>query len=362
MITKLSLSGYKSIRELRDLELGRLNVLIGANGAGKSNLLSVFRLLAQAMEGNEFGASVIRAGGASSMLFDARTPTPMTAKLELNDEGRGYLYEVRLGLAARDFFQFQEERYGEAPPESSWVETPGSLESMLAERARQGQEGPKTIRRALTRILALHLNDTSSTSRLMKRWSVEDGLRLKEDGGNLAPVLRRLSEYRAAHFARICDSIRLIAPFFAEFVLEPEGNTLLLRWRARGSDRVFEAHQLSDGTLRAMVLITLLQQPREDLPGLLLLDEPELGLHPYAVTVIAGLLRSASLHTQVVMATQSTYLLDHFDPGEVVVVDRSSGDGESLFTRLSPGDLKEWLDEYSLSELWLKNVLGGRPR
>jgi predicted ATPase len=182
---------------------------------------------------------------------------------------------------------------------------------------------------------------------------------LKEDAANLAPFLLRLRNDEPRYYRRITETIRLMLPFFADFELEPEHGKLLLRWRERDSDVVFSAAQAADGMLRAMALVSLLLQPESDLPNVLILDEPELGLHPYAVSIVAGLLRSASIQVQVVLATQSVTLINHFEPEEVVVVDRR--DRESTFRRLDAKSLGEWLEEYSLAELWEKNVLGGRP-
>ena len=150
-----------------------------------------------------------------------------------------------------------------------------------------------------------------------------------------------------------------IAPFFLDFALEPSQGSVILQWQERGSDVHFGAHQASDGMLRVMALLALLLQPEANLPSVVILDEPELGLHPYAINVIAGLLRSVSTHTQVILATQSMTLVDYFDPEQIIVVDRDNR--ESTFRRLDPEPLKVWLDEYSLGELWEKNVLGGRP-
>ncbi len=155
------------------------------------------------------------------------------------------------------------------------------------------------------------------------------------------------------------DTIRSILPFFADFELEPDRGRLLLQWRERNSDLVFGASQAADGMVRVMALVALLQQPEKDLPAVLILDEPELGLHPCAIEMIAGLLRSASLHTQVILATQSVSLIDRFEPENVVVTERSGR--ESTFQRLSASALDAWLDQYTLSELWEKNVIGGRP-
>jgi predicted ATPase len=183
---------------------------------------------------------------------------------------------------------------------------------------------------------------------------------LLEDAANLAPFLLRLRVDQSKYYFRIVETIRQVAPFFEDFVLEPYNGRMLLTWREKGSDLEFGAHQASDGTLRTMALISLLLQPEQDLPPVLILDEPELGLHPFAIDIVAGLLKSAALTSQVFVATQSMPLLNYFDPDDVIVVDRR--ERESLFNRLSNERLSDWLAEYSLSELLEKNVIGGNPQ
>lgn len=153
-----------------------------------------------------------------------------------------------------------------------------------------------------------------------------------------------------------------MAPFFQDFTLEPEHDnpeTILLRWEHKGTDAYFDASSLSDGTLRFMALATLFLQPTAYRPSVMVLDEPELGLHPYAITLLASLMKKASTDAQVIVATQSSLLLDHLEPEDVLVADRVNG--ASRFTRLDSSRLKSWLEDYSLGQLWEKNELGGRP-
>ena len=217
----------------------------------------------------------------------------------------------------------------------------------------------KVIRDLLRRIVVYQFHNTSSTARVKDKWRVEDNRWLKEDAGNLAPVLLRLRDDRGSYYQRIVDTIRLILPFFSDFELNPDHGSLLLQWRERDSDQVFDVAQSADGMLRAMALVTLLLQPEQDLPDVLIIDEPELGLHPYAINIVGGLIRSLATRIQVVVATQSAQLIDCFDPRDIVVVERDQR--RSSFRRLNADDLNDWLQEYSLSELWEKNVLGGRP-
>jgi predicted ATPase len=192
----------------------------------------------------------------------------------------------------------------------------------------------------------------------------DDNRSLSTNGGNLAAFLYRLRRDDSKCYERIRATIRQVAPFFDDFDLDPKatgGNDVRLNWRERDSDHLFGPHQLSDGTLRAMCLIALLLQPFEDLPPLIVLDEPELGLHPAAMHIIASLMKQAAMHCQVIIATQSTTLLDEFEPSQVIVVDRDITTKASTFTRLGAEEYSEWLEKYTLHELWERNVIGGGP-
>ena len=203
-------------------------------------------------------------------------------------------------------------------------------------------------------------HNTSDTARIRQRWNIDDNQYLREDGANLASFLLRLRENEPIYYQRIVETITQITPFFANFVLEPVNNYVILQWKQRETDLIFTSYQASDGTLRTMALIALLLQPEDRLPDVLILDEPELGLHPYAINIIGGLIDSISHHSKVILATQSTLLIDCFEPKDIIVVERRNR--QSYFSRLDYSNLQEWLDEYSLSELWNKNIIGGRPR
>jgi predicted ATPase len=360
-LARITLSGLRTIRSLEGLALGPMNVLIGANGAGKSNFLSFFRLLESIAAGEgSLPTYVTSAGGADALLHDGAAATPeIGAALTFETAAGNLEYAFRLTSGAPDILLFAEEKLRFSAPgaEAPWVALgAGHRESGLQ---RSPDPAARAILGILRRAVTYQFHNTSDTARIRRRWGVGDGLALKADAANLAPFLLRLRESRRDAYDRIVDTVRQIAPFFADFHLEPLGGTMLLQWRERNTDIVFQPHQASDGMLRMMALVALLLQPYEDLPSLIIVDEPELGLHPYAISIVAGLFRSASLHAEVLLATQSTTFLDLFEPEEIIVVDRR--DRESRLRRLDPGDLKEWLEEYSLGELWEKNVLGGRP-
>jgi len=368
-LESVSVSGFKTIRELRDFSPGPLTVLIGPNGAGKSNFISFFRLLSWAMAGS-LQEHVAREGGASTLLHDGPERTrDIEVHLRMALGGERAEYYFRMAYAAGDALIFTEEKYRSpvnAPLNADWTLLgAGHHEAALPEKVVRG-EAPVTILSPFLRhagsplAIPYHFHNTSSTARIRQKWSAADGRFLKEDAANLAPFLLRLLRHEHEYYRRILETVRLVLPFFADFELRAEYEAVLLRWREKGSDQVFHVGQAADGMLRILALIALLQQPPSDLPPVLILDEPELGLHPFAVQVIADLIRGVSNNTQVILATQSVSLIDHFEADEVVVVDRERR--ESKFSRLNPNELRSWLEAYSVSELWEKNVIGGRPK
>jgi predicted ATPase len=366
MLTKLELSGFKTIRNLPDeFRFGQINVLVGANGAGKSNFISFFKMLSW-MTGSDFGLGefVARSGGANSLLHDGARVTPMIeASLTIKTSGGLNDYYIRLAHAAQDTLIFTEEKYrfsdNSKPCPANWTGLGAGHKGCRLRQ--QSNKTAQTILHLLQQLKVYQFHNTSETARVRQKWDLANNKFLLEDAANLAPFLLRLQKYEAKAYRRIVETIRQMAPFFDDFVFEPDYNQILLQWRERNTEKdlVFAAHQASDGMLRVIALVTLLLQPTNSLPAVIILDEPELGLHPYAINIIAGLLKSVSLHAQVIIATQSMTLLDYFEPEEVIVVDRI--ERESKFHRLEPEKLKDWLEDYSLAELLEKNVIGGNP-
>lgn len=357
MLKRLTVKGFKSIED-SVLDLQRLNVIIGPNGAGKSNLLSVFRLLKALADGN-LGLFVGLAGGADGLLHFGSAQTE-TLAIGLGWDSFGYQCEFkpteddRLVIACETLLK----------PDGSKLDLglAGASESVLAEavRERDSVAGASKIAKQLARLRVYHFHDTSDSSGMRRNASLHDNRWLREGGENLAAYLLMLRETATAHYARIVDIVRLAVPAFRDFELvpHPKAETILLRWRHRYVDAVFGPHQLSDGSLRFIALATLLLQPEP--PDPIVLDEPEIGLHPHALIQLAEMLALAAQITQVIAATQSPLLVDQCLPEDVILL--SAERGKTGVQRLDPEALQGWLEEYALGELWRKNVLvGGNP-
>lgn len=386
MLQRIILKGFKSIKTM-DLTLHSLNILIGANGAGKSNLISFFKMLNEMMAGR-LQHYIATSGRAQSLLHFGPKITPqIEAQLEIEVENRMNIYALRLFHAAGDTLFFAEETLGFrqtgylspttnssgseslsflttdslSPKTISFSLGAGHQETNISEAADGAMQTAKALSFLLNRCRVYHFHDTSSTAEVRQSCYVGDNRWLMPDAGNLAALLLKFRQEKGGSaYNRIVKTIRLIAPFFDDFVLVPDAsNRVILNWREKGSDRVFGPHQFSDGTLRAICLSTLLLQPEDELPELIVVDEPELGLHPYALNVVAALFSKASYHTQILISTQSSSFLDNFNPEDVIAVNREGN--ESQFKRLNPTELEDWLDEYSLGEVWEKNIIGGGP-
>ncbi len=366
VLNKIELRGFKSIKDAT-LELRQLNVLIGSNGAGKSNLISFFKMLNEMMD-RRLQQYIATGGRAQSLLhFGAKVTPQMEATLEFETAVGPVTYFLRLSYAAEERLVFAEEtlrllQAGGQRPKEIALGT-GHFESRIGEEADKGEPSVWELRYALNHCRVFHFHDTSSTARMQQHCYVGNNKWLMHDAGNLAAVLYRLREEEGGTaYQRIVSTIRLIAPFFADFELEltgPSGREIILNWREEGSDLVLGPHQLSDGTLRAICLVTLLLLPEDDLPYLIVVDEPELGLHPYALSVVASLFSKVSNHAQVLTSTQSSTFVDNFEPEDIVVVDRE--EQGSTFARPDAEALAKWLEDYSLGEVWEKNVIGGGP-
>lgn len=360
-LSKLTVRGFKSICALEDFELGQLNVLIGANGAGKSNFISLFKMLAEMMEGR-LQLYVQDQDGPDRLLFSGRK---LTKKLEAEFyfDFNGYL--ISLQPAGEKLVFSREDTYftGQLVKNVTHSLGTGHTEALLptdTDKVKQDTFAPYVLP-AIQSWRIFHFHDTSSSAAVRQAQPVRENLRLKPDASNLAPFLRMLREQHEPYYNRIVETVRLAVPFFGDFVYRRNpGERIEVEWFERNDpDTVYGPRQLSDGTLRFICLATLLLQPTSLQPDTILIDEPELGLHPYALNLLGGLLKQASEQRQLIVSTQSVDLLNEMTPEDVVVVNRVEGASE--FRRLEADELQDWLADYSLGELWKMNVLGGRP-
>ncbi len=360
-IRTLSIKGFKSIKSLEEFELRNLNVLIGANGAGKSNFVEFFRML-RAMADEGFQTYVRTLGGSDGFLFlGPKVTHEITARL---DFGKNW-YEMELRPTASGSLIIASETPGYL---GSSTTHSGLQESTLkTNRNEQSHIAPgypgkgHFVYQSVSSWTVYHFHDTSALAPMRRDQSVHDWERFRHDASNIAPYLFNLKNDEPDIYLLIRNTVRLIAPFFDDFLLRPQtkaaNEQIRLEWTQKGSDFPFQPSQLSDGTIRFICLATALLQPKP--PATVIIDEPELGLHPYAISILSDLIKSASEQTQVIISTQSPTLLDYFDPEQTVVVERT--DGESTFERLDEKNLDDWLSEYSLGEVWDKNVIGGGP-
>ncbi len=363
-LRRVIVRGFRSLANV-DLEIRPLNILIGPNGAGKSNFVELFTLVRTIVNQN-LQLYTGKGGGANRLLYYGTKTTPqLTIALSFPPNH----YQLQLVPTAADRFVFG---YENCYYDRDWSPglygeniNNGGEESALEKfgRERRGSV-PKYVFQTLQTWRVYHFHDTSASAGVKQSVPRNDNLALKEDASNLTAFLLKMRDHeaQALHYKRLVRTIQLVIPFFKDFLFRPADNpqqSLLLEWQDRNSpDTVFNAHDLSDGSLRFICLATLLLQP--ELPSVLLLDEPELGLHPSAVHILAGLLRRASDRATVIVSTQSVNLVNEFGPDDIVVVDRDASGG-STFQRQNNEQLAEWLQHYSLGELWEKNVIGGTP-
>jgi len=373
-LSRLQVSGFRSIRAI-DVALGDLTVLVGANGSGKSNFVALFNLLGFMMTGS-LQLYIGRKGGGSSILHYGPKRTPVLT-IDLRFEGsQGWSeYSCTLAYASPDRLIFTNEhvtfqRPGE-PQAFHRVLGSGHAETELAAVSDGAGKGAHVAQIFLSRLRGLrvyHFHDTSESSYIRTNQDIDRNRMLLSNGGNLASFLYMLRESFPRHYERILSTVRLAVPYLGDFDLEPDRlnpRHIQLRWHDKNPDYEFGPHQLSDGSLRAIALMTALLQPEELLPTVIFIDEPELGLHPSAIGIVANLLKAVSVKRQVVVATQSPRLLAEFAPADVVVVEREEDDkgyGESTFKRLAAEELGDWLKNYDLGTLYEMNVTGGGPR
>jgi predicted ATPase len=359
----ISIKGFRSIREIETLELRPINVLIGANGSGKSNFVSVFLFLNSIRQGRLCDYTAQRGGADRILHFGSRTTSKIEIRVSFNNGKNGY--HLSLSSTDMDGFYVQDEEICLFEPETQenfYVNLGPSVgEAKISEHS---SDLRSEVQSCLDSWRIYHFHDTSDQSPIKKTADVDDNRFLRSDGSNLASYLFLLKEKYSEAYQFIRKIIQRVTPFFEDFRLEPlrrNESKIRLEWIHKSApDQYFDVSSFSDGTLRFICLATLLLQPADQRPSTILLDEPELGLHPYAITMLASMIQSASVETQVIMSTQSSLLLDCFEPEDVLVAELQAG--ATTLRRLQSSELAIWLEDYSLGQLWEKNQFGGQPK
>ena len=378
LVEQIAVRGLFSVRKV-EIEIAPVNLLIGANGSGKTSFISAFQLL-RAIRSGRLQDTVMGNGGAGRLLhFGPKITREISFEIWFWQEGDFFNgYEITLKPTSQDslyvsseFVQlwnkskYPEPRRGRLSPSGAEaiIADPNQVPNFVDDIAVNPWIDRGTARhvaRGLDSFRLYHFHDTGFHSPMKKTTETRLDRSLNPDGSNLAAFLYRLREEYPQSYGMIKHVVWLAAPFFRDFHLEPrgeDGKFILLEWLHTGSDSVWDASALSDGTLRFMALAALLLQPKELIMPTILLDEPELGLHPQAITLLANMVQRASAHSRIILATQSPRLVDEFQPEQVIVANRV--DGATELTRLNADDLAAWLSDYSLGDLWEMNEFGG---
>ncbi|MDE6032712.1 MAG: AAA family ATPase [Muribaculaceae bacterium] len=366
-LAELELRGFKSIAYDKPLNLqfGAVNILLGANGAGKSNIISFFKMLSYMATG-AFQQYVAQYGTSEIFLHYGAKKTPaLSASLRFDGNNCYDLYSFCLANAVPN-------RLIVASEEIKWksrnakTDSPGikQLKSDFNESALVSSSGmtEKSVLRLVSGCKVYQFSDSSSSAPMRLASTVESAHYLQSEANNLASFLYYLKQHYLESYRRIVSYVREVVPQFHDFYLEPENKYISLKWiDVSPNDYVLSAHQFSDGSIRFIALATLLLQPEETMPHVIIIDEPELGLHPYAIDQLTEMIKDASLHAQIIVATQSPAIIDGFSANDVTIIERDAASQSSIARKLNAEDYKEWLNEYTLSELWDKNIIGGRP-
>ena len=362
-LKSFTVKGYKSIKVIENFEPRSINILIGPNGAGKSNFISFFKFLSEILDSDgKLQLYVSRLGGANDILHDGADVTKtIDAKINIETKAGFNEYLFSLIFAKPDRLVFREEKYRFSDKSyqstANWTSFDvGHTEALLP---KADNKTSLTILNLLRKLIVYQFHNTSDTAPMRLKWAVGDGRSLKQNAENLGSFLYYLQQHEKPYYIRIIKYIRLVLPFFDDFELYDEFGQILLSWKEKGTNKVFNAGQASDGMLRTIALISLLAQNPKNLPAVLFLDEPELGLHPSAIDAVAGLIKTASSFCQVFVATQSISLVNNFDLDDLVVIERKGRNSE--YHRPDIEALRVYLDEFSTGEIWEKNIIGGRP-
>lgn len=355
-LKSLALAGYRSYDnnlEQNKIDLKDINIIIGANGAGKSNLISFLEMISFMMTRGLRNYTARQGGAQSLFYFGTKQTDQIAGELQIHDANgkKEDHYSFSLERSATDQLYFAREqiRYQDDAYYKPYEKDFG-IGHLEAELSNAWDTTARTLRNYLERLRVFHFNDTSINARIRSTTSTIDRTYLRSDGGNISAFLYQMREDSTSlpYYERIVRYIRMILPQFFDFVLEPDVNgNLPLNWRPEGSEEIFGPHQFSDGALRFVALTTLLLQPSRTAPMTIILDEPEIGLHPYAISLLAKEIRMASKTSQIIVSTQSPTLLNEFSCEDIITAEYDNVNQRSMLQRHKESDLREWLQEYT---------------
>ncbi len=364
-LKSVEIRGFKSISFQNPLKLdfGDVTILLGANGAGKSNIISFFKMVDLMMRGS-LQRFIAEYGTNQKFLYYGAKKTPeMSALISFSEDNRvcGYSFSLKAAVPDRLIISSEELKCTEEDGKEILKK---KIHADFNESALVNSFVQEEIkfRALLSGCKVFQFSDSSLSSPMRQASAVDSAHYLQSNGENLASFLYYLKNNYPEAFQRITEYVREVVPQFHNFYLEPVNGYVSLKWTdTSANDYVLSADQFSDGSIRFIALTTLLLQPRETMPLVIIVDEPELGLHPYAIDQLNQMIMDAACHAQIVVATQSTAIIDGFSANDVIVIERDPSSECTLAKRLPEDDYRDWLEEYTLSELWNKNVIGGRP-
>ncbi len=364
-LQSVEIKGFKSIPYAHPLtiEFGDVTILLGANGAGKSNIISFFKMLGYMMNGS-LQRFIAQSGTNQKFLHYGakRTPT-LSALIKFQGKGKTATYSFNLTNAVPDRLIISSEeielhRESEKRPFKKQLQSDFNESALVTATDRTD----KVFRRLLGGCKVYQFSDSSITSPMRQASTVDSAQYLQSEANNLASFLYYLKNNYPQSYQRITEYVQGVVPQFKEFYLEPERGYISLKWIDNSpNDYVLSADQFSDGSIRFIALATLLLQPQKTMPCVIIVDEPELGLHPYAIDQLNEMIKDASKHAQVVVATQSTAIIDGFSVDDITIIERDEAMQGSIAKHLTQEEYNDWLEDYTVSELWNKNVIGGRP-
>ncbi len=363
MIEQIFIKNYKSIHTAK-IPMKNLNVLIGSNGVGKSNFISFFELVIRLFN-QQLGGYVLKQGGVDRLLYQGSKHSECIQGMIDFDNTNAFFFNLKPAIGDKVYIEYTGDYFNKNKNKTkqyseSWDKAIWDKDTMESEIVNSLKWRASYLKHFIKGLTVYHFHDTSKTSLMRKPCDINDNESLHHDASNLAAYLYRIQETEPKTFKLIEGVIKSIAPYFKRFKLQPDrikANSISLEWEEENSDMYLDAYSFSDGTIRFIALATVLLQSTP--PSTIIIDEPELGLHPSAITKLSALIKRAAVNTQVIIATQSVNLVNCFDSEDIIVVDRE--DNQTVFNRFDSDKLSIWLDEYRLGDIWEKNIIGGQP-